>query len=337
MDIRINKEVSFDLFRRLEFIDSFSRFLRMDFALKSFGESVKSLCIVLNSIDPEMGIDQDFDTGVVIHKKYIKSKKYLELHYKLNHRQLTFSNTENEILGIVRNGLQNALNQVGDLNINDFDTEKLNAEFATVVAHYLRSEKKADHTIYNYDANELSEHHTVDDMGEKVFWEIIEQSKDERDSYKNQIQILIDKLYSLDEKSIVGFEYTLRDILEKSAHYNILAASRIIHGIVSDDHFLYLRCRLILEGRDFYFSVIDNPQIIAESGIQDIEFGGEEVLSIADRAFIMKFGETTDKELPRSIAGGYLNYDELDTIKGDVWKEEELSSKYPQLWNCYHT
>lgn len=337
MEIKLNKEISFDLFKKLEFIDKLSRFLRLNFESKSFGESINSFCIVLNSLDPEIGIGQDFDTGVVIYKKYIKSKKYLELHFKLNHHQIKNAVTETGILEIVKNGLQSALNQINDLSIASFEIEMLYREFSTVVNHYLSSEVKTNPPIFIYDAHKSVEFERVEDMDEIVFWEIIEQSKDERDSYQNQIQILIEKLCSLDEESIIGFEYTLRTILEKSAHYNILAASRIMHGVVSNDHFLYLRCRLILEGREFYFSVIDNPQIIVDSEIPGIEYSGEEVLSIADLAFIKKFGETTDKDLPRSIAGGYLNYDEMELIKGDIWEEEELSSKYPRLWNYYHS
>lgn len=172
-------------------------------------------------------------------------------------------------------------------------------------------------------------------MNELVFWEIIEQSREESRDFLHQIELLINKISFLEESKIIEFEYRLREALLKSARYNIMAAAKIVNSYVSDDSFLYFRCRLIAEGKEIFHKAMENPEVIAKSNIQELEFGGEEMLYVADQAFIKKFGEDTEKELPRDKAFDYLNYDEGNEIKGEDWKEEELPFKYPELWKRY--
>ena len=170
-------------------------------------------------------------------------------------------------------------------------------------------------------------------MKEVIFWEILEQSKEKRKDFENQAEILIDKLSQLSEKEIVGFEFTFREMLAKSCHYNVLAAAKIIDGYVNDDSFLYFRCRLLAEGKDFYFKVIENPDYIADNPVYDTD--GELMLTIADTAFIKKFGENIDLELPRDAAMPYMNYDEGEEMSGKSWEENNLPQKYPKLWGKY--
>lgn len=172
-------------------------------------------------------------------------------------------------------------------------------------------------------------------MNDIVFWEIIEQSKEESRDFSHQINLLINMLSLLEESKIIEFEYRFKEALSKSARYTILAAAKIINDYVSDDSFLYFRCRLIAEGKELFHKAIENPEVIAKSNIQELEFGGEEMLYITDHAFIMKFGEDTEMELPRDKAFDYLNYDDGIEIEGENWKEEELPSKYPELWKRY--
>lgn len=170
-------------------------------------------------------------------------------------------------------------------------------------------------------------------MTEIVFWKIIAQSKEERTNFTNQIEILTNQISLLEERDIIEFEYILREVLAKSYHFNILAAAKIVYGYVSDDDFLYFRCRLIAEGKELFLKSIKNPEIIPK--IDLIELEGEDMLYITDNAFIKKFGSETEKELPRDIAIDYLNYDDGYEIKGENWKEHELKIKYPKLWKKY--
>lgn len=172
-------------------------------------------------------------------------------------------------------------------------------------------------------------------MTDVVFWEIIEQSKEESQNYSKQIEALTNKIASLEENEIIEFEFRFREALSKSAHYNVMAAAKIINGFVSDDSFLYFRCRLIAEGKELFFEAIENPEVIADADIKELDFSGEDMLYIADNAFLKKFGDETEKALPRDVAFDYFNYDEGEEIKGEDWKEEELPIKYPNLWKRY--
>ncbi len=172
-------------------------------------------------------------------------------------------------------------------------------------------------------------------MNELTFWKIIEQSKEESIDFLHQVDLIINKLSSLEENRIVEFEYRFREILSKSAQYNIMGAAKVVNGYVSDDNFLYFRCRLIAEGMDLYYSIIENPDVIGRSNISDLGFRGEEMLYISDRAFIAKNKGNTNLELPRDIAFDYYNYDEGEKIEGEDWDEENLPLMYPELWKKY--
>lgn len=173
-------------------------------------------------------------------------------------------------------------------------------------------------------------------MNELSFWKIIEQTKEKRRDFSHQIELITSSLVALEENHIIEFEYRLREILDSSAYYSLMAAAKIVTGFVSDDSFLYFRCRLIAEGKKFFYNAIENPDIIEKRDIQDLEYDGEDMLYVADNAFILKFGENTDKELPRDIAMDYLDYNNLQGIKGEDWVEEELPFKYPNLCRKYN-
>lgn len=331
MKIKFTKETTLDLFKKLNFLEDLSEL----FTQYSCGAGIDAVYVCLHSLDPEFGIWRDFETGLVIHKKYTKSKKTLEFSYKLNHKQVTEAHTRGEVLAIILEGFKKSYNEIKTLNITDFDVDKFYSVVASVIKDFAQKDYVPKERLFVAQIKEKKERPNEAKMKEIIFWEILEQSKEERKDYINQIQILIEKLSKLDEKQIIGFEFTLRSIIAESAHYNIMAATKIINDFASDDNFLYLRCRLIAEGKDVYYNAIENPETLANPQIQEIEFGGEEMLSVADQAFIKKFGENTEKELPRDIAFDYLNYDEGEEIKGEDWKEDELPLKYPKLWERY--
>jgi len=175
----------------------------------------------------------------------------------------------------------------------------------------------------------------AESMNEDAFWEIIEHSKEESDDFAGQIRALTVKLSRRNRQDIVDFEYRFREMLEKSCHYNLLAAAKIILGWVTDDSFLYFQCRLIAEGRSTFYQSIENPDCLAEVDIPNLAFDGEDMLVVADNAFMEKFGRDTDQELPRDVATDYLSYDFRCEILGEDWEEKDLPQKYPRLWDKY--
>jgi hypothetical protein len=330
MRIKFTKETTLDLFYKLNFVEDLSEIPHQ----YSFGRGLEITYICLNSIDPEIGSWKDFETGLVVKKKYTKSKKTLEFTYKLNHKQMTEAQTRKEVLDIILEGFKKTNNEIKALNIKDFDVDKFYSVVTSVIEDFT---KKNDYppkerliAVHTEEKKELPKEIK---MNEVIFWEIIEQSKEERKVFEDQAQILLDKVSQLSEKEIVGFEFTFREMLAKSYHYNLLAAAKIIEGYVNDDSFLYFRCRLLAEGKEFYFKIIENPDNLADIPILDTD--GELMLYIADKAFIKKVGENTDMELPREAAMTFMNYDEVEELSGESWKEYDLPQKYPKLWEKY--
>lgn len=331
MRVKFTKETTLDLFRKLNFLEDLSGILTN----YSFGKGLDVIYVCLHSLDPEFGIWRDFETGLVIHKKYMKSKKTLEFTYKLNHKQMKEAQTKEEVLHIILEGFKKTYNEINALGIKDFDVDKFYNVVTTSIEDFARNDYIPKERLFVAQPEEIRELSKDEKMKDVIFWEIVEQSKEERKDFDHQAEILINKLSRLSAKEIVGFEFTFREMLSKSYHYNILAAAKIIEGYTDDDSFLYFRCRLLAEGRGFYFKAIENPEYLADNFIPDAD--GELMLSIADKAFIQKFGENTDKELPRDVALSYMNYDEEETLSGERWEEKDLPQRYPRLWERYRS
>jgi len=328
MKIKFTKETTLDLYSKLNFLEDLSELLTQ----YSFGKGLDVVYVCLHSLDPEFGIWRDFETGLVIHKKYTKSKKTLEFSYKLNHKQMAEAQAREEVLAIILEGFKKTNNEIKALNIKDFDVDEFYSVVASVIEDFTNNDYAHKERLFAQ-PEEKKELPKEAKMKEVIIWEIIEQSKEERRDFKNQAEILINKLSQLSENEIVGFEFTFREMLAKSCHYNILAAAKIIEGYVNDDSFLYFRCRLLAEGKDFYFKVIENPDYIADNPVQETD--GELLLTVADKAFIKKTGENTEEELPREAALSYINYDEGEVMLGESWEENKLPQKYPKLWGKY--
>jgi hypothetical protein len=335
MKIVISKEISRDLSVKLQLVNPFSKFANRRLKDISFGKGVNDLYIMINSMNPEIGF-REFETGVLIHSKYVKSKKYLEFDYKLNHKQIIDAANDHELIDLIGSGLQKALIKIREIEIQYFDVDRFENEMMYLIEQFKLADYHDPNDVFQFQG--LSENTSPPHkMDSKLFWDLVDQSKKLGKDYSDQIKILINKLSELEEDEIIGFEFTLRDVLSESAHYNILAAAKIINDFVSDDDFLYLRCRLIAEGKELYYQSIENPEILATTESQYLEIGGEEILSVSDFAFEKKMGSNTDKEMPRDVAFDYLNYDTGEEIKGNAWREADLPVKYPKLWGRYRT
>jgi hypothetical protein len=80
---------------------------------------------------------------------------------------------------------------------------------------------------------------------------------------------------------------------------------------------------------DFYNNVTENPD--NKFGNFDASMDGELMLSVADKAFIKKFGNNTDLELPGEIAALHMNYDEGEIILGDSLDGVDLPKNFPNF------
>lgn len=172
-------------------------------------------------------------------------------------------------------------------------------------------------------------------MPEADFWNLIQQSVEAgQGSVEKQIAYLEESLASKSEKEIVGFELTFRDLIRRSYHHNIVALLKAIDGSVTDDPLLYFRCRLILYGREMFYSAVENPNKLMQR--LDSDGAAEHLLSVADRAFIRKLGESTDKDLPSDVGATYIDYN-TDSYpeRGRPWTKQSFAKRYAALLKLY--
>lgn len=179
-------------------------------------------------------------------------------------------------------------------------------------------------------------------MNKLIFWDLIDESYRQSNEEKDQqTRILTNLLQQFDAQGIIEFEKIFRELVIEADTYNVMAALKIIAGYVSDDTYLYFRCRLISRGSAFFNKVIGNPDLLATYDISiSSDVDHEELMYVATRAYSKKTGiEEEDDTFPRNVAyEAGLDYDfGAPPTKGTDWTEEELPTLLPGLWQQYLT
>lgn len=214
------------------------------------------------------------------------------------------------------------------------DRQDFNRRYAPLLARYRKRSAPKTRTTADAAAQGRSPIPPSLMMPEDDFWDLVRKSIETEDASPDaQVARLEDRLATRSEKEIVGFELTLRELIRRSTHYNVLALLMTIEGMVTDDSLLYFQCRLVLYGRDVFYKVIDDPNKLAER--LDNATEAEDLLSVADNAFLRQSGEDTDKELPRDVASAYCDYDLGGPMLGKPWTERGFAKRYAALLKLY--
>ena len=329
MDISIQKEVSVDLMKLFKDVQDISDYLKLKLANK-FYHPVQSCIITLHCINPDMfPKPTDFETGLVIDKKYTKTNGFLGLTVKLNYAEVK----RGELLkNLISTALSKATKEIEKLHIPDFsahtfimDLLKLLNEPGVNFSDY------RDTSLFKAKLLEPKEFPPYALMDEDDFWEIIEKSLR---SDKGPFDFLIDHLTELDMMQMIGFECRLRKLIMESYHYNVLALHKIISEFISDDDFLYFRCNLILSGKYVFRMAIENPESFKTK--LSLFPNAEPLLAVSDEAFYKKLGKDTHQESPSTFASQFLDYStEVYDMEGISWEANGLKKRYPTLWYRY--
>lgn len=313
-------------------------FLQIVFEEKDYGEGMQKAVFAFSCGGPLSELWRDFPTGMVTQEKYTRSKKMLELTFRLSYNEVIAAKSEEELIQITERGFLKTYDAVKALNIKDFDVDRFYKDLKELLASraWIKEPEKYKPKpfVYKHQEEEGSVKE-ADKMPEEEFWQQIQQSIDASNGdVEKQIEILIDLLSDKTEKEIIGFEYRLRELLKKSYHHNTTALLKIIQGSVTDDTLLYFRCRLILYGKEIFETAVFKPIKLTHKIYTND--AAELLLSAADKAFIKKFGKDTDKELPRDVAGSFLNYDEADyKLLGIPWNKKNFEKLYAPLLKLY--
>ncbi|WP_192349073.1 DUF4240 domain-containing protein [Algoriphagus sp. Y33] len=340
MEFGIVHTVSIDISSRLRNL-RFNRvedFLKEKLSLKNYGDGVKSIIAGLNCVSLDVSHQsKDFETGFILSKKYTKSKKHLNFEVALNHNEVSKAN-ESQLIEIVSSALLKSYSEIEALNINDFDIGKFYSDLNTLfqdrfwlAESYVEKEFQYQLPVQKSKTRFCDSEKMLDDS----FWELIEKARaDSQGDFYVQLDIITDKLSKREREEIIGFECTLRELLMRAYHYNVMAVQKIVEKKVDDDSFLYFRCKLILYGRMTFENAINNPNFIFERIDQDAS--GEPLLRVADTAYKKRFGGNSEEALPSEYASEVIDYDFGEyEVQGKDWNEEDIPKRYSKLWKSY--
>jgi hypothetical protein len=133
----------------------------------------------------------------------------------------------------------------------------------------------------------LQDKSAADDLfSEEDFWSIIEEIDWSKKGSENKLKPAVKMLAKMPVSSIYIFADKLSTKLyhlDTRAHANAYAAKDPEHFISADD-FLYARCAVVAEGKEYYEKVLNDPSQMPD----EIVF--EHLLYLADDAFELKMG-----------------------------------------------
>ncbi len=316
-----------------EVLTSASDALAEYFAPRQYGAAVGTIVVGI------ICVQEEFEPHIKPITRIIRSQKLLEYSVKLDLE--SFRNADDsEARCILGSTILNSLGLIEEMKIADFDLCKFEEDLRGFLDQRgwilgAQAEANTDEAIKNpAEPLDTCEHQLPAPLPEAVFWSLIDESRAliaPSVDIPRQCELAGNILASKSERQIVAFELTLRDLIRRANHFKVMAACKICEGYVSDDNYLYFRAGLVFFGRDIYYGALEDPDAFAE--VLVLNTGGEEVLYIADNAFIRRFTEETDRPLPRDLASDYYDYDlDLEEPAGEDWTEEELPELYPRLW-----
>ncbi|MDO8998405.1 MAG: DUF4240 domain-containing protein [Bacteroidota bacterium] len=151
-------------------------------------------------------------------------------------------------------------------------------------------------------SNSANESNTIEytELEESLFWEIIEQSFVSNLSFEKSINLLEKILCKNDDSVIIGFQITLRKLIDKLGSEFVIDKAKKVNDYITDDTFLYLRSYIITKGKTLFkqleFEVEDIPTNIFKFN------EGEKLLYAADDAINLKYKNDYTSDLPSYVA-----------------------------------
>ncbi len=123
----------------------------------------------------------------------------------------------------------------------------------------------------------------------KLFWQIIENARNEADTCEDLYDALVKAVSELELIDILMWEEIFYEYQVLSYKSKLWAAAYIINDGCSDDGFDYFRPALMIQGKEVFLKALKNPDSLAKLDIERdelVEF--EEMLSVGYEAFIKK-------------------------------------------------
>ena len=156
-------------------------------------------------------------------------------------------------------------------------------------------------------------------MTKTLFWELIEQSREETASDSEFLDVLKDKLEAMSAVEIKKFQKILLEQSNELEHWDVWALAYIVRGGCGDDGFDYFKAWVISKGKEAFESV-KNMQIEKFQNLFEEDPQFEEFMYVAQEAYANKKHE----EMPTPRV-------KSQPIQGKEWSEESIRNSYPKL------
>ncbi|HEY7358339.1 MAG TPA: DUF4240 domain-containing protein [Ktedonobacterales bacterium] len=181
-------------------------------------------------------------------------------------------------------------------------------------------------------------------MDEATFWRIIETAKVEsKGECYQQVRLSEQQLAQLPPEEIQSFDRLLSRFVGAADNHHLRAAAYLINGGGSEDGFMDFRGWLIAQGEAIFYSVLQNPDSLAnlvEPTEEEVyKYTCEHMLYIAWRAYESNTGqempqeETSASEITKEPEKEDTLAEQESPWGADRYLKEEYARKHlPKLW-----
>lgn len=158
-------------------------------------------------------------------------------------------------------------------------------------------------------------------MNENAFWALIEECRNAENFPANQ-HLLQCKLESMNKTAIKKTDKIFRQLVANLYSWDLWALAYMLFKGCSDDEFEHFRAGLVMQGKATYSLAVNGDllELAKQLSMMQTPIATEQSLYIASNAYGKKYGEI----LPRP------NFIQ-QSITGEEWKEEQLSTRYPEV------
>ena len=162
-------------------------------------------------------------------------------------------------------------------------------------------------------------------VDEACFWELIEKTKGNDSSPAEQIELLIAELELFKATEIGKFQKLLQQKMAELYHWDVWAVAYLAQGGCSDDAFEAFRPWIILQGRTVYQLALKDVTKFSAYVPSGLETQAEGLLSAPAIAYENRAGKPMRPVKTKALK-----------LQGKPWEEEELASRYPELFRRYN-
>ena len=164
-------------------------------------------------------------------------------------------------------------------------------------------------------------------MDRITFWTLINNTRRKSKDSREHVSNLVRTLTGLDISEITSFEKNLSELLQESYSADLWNVVYIIEGGCGNDGFDYFRGWLILQGEDFFYTILKIPSKLPDLRRPDDTMSCESLLGAAKEAYKAKTG---DWKMPYDCPTG------PGKLNGVLLREDDdLKGKYPEIWKKY--